>query len=440
MPLNIFGWGVASPAAIDYVKGESMQKLTFTQQVAAASITGDLFNDWAGPVSMAVGAEYRKEEVTGWADPLSIANSFFTGNFKPTFGKYSAKEAFVETVVPLAKGLPLAHTLDLNAAARYTDYSYSGDVTTWKVGLSYEPIDQIRLRAVRSRDIRAPNMSELFTAGATQGQDVVDTSLPSRPNVRHVRVTEGNLALVPEEAETTSYGLVYRPSWFPQFSASADYYSIDIAGAIGTVTSQQTVDRCVAGDALFCGLITRDAGGNITRILGIPVNINAQTLRGVDYELSFTPKIGPGQLRIRALATNVLDNYSINNNVRDDVLGEAGSRSWRWRLNAGYFWPRLSLSGTLRGFNDGVYDASWHSGVEIDNNRIKGTNYFDFAGNYRFMGNGDGAKLTGFFVVENVFDRAPAVVGGPNLANLQTDTLLYDAIGRTMRVGFRYEF
>ena len=145
-------------------------------------------------------------------------------------------------------------------------------------------------------------------------------------------------------------------------------------------------------------------------------------------------------IRVRALATNVLDSYSINNNVKDEVLGEAGSRAWRWRLNAGYFWPRLSVSGTLRGFNDGVYDASWHSGVEIDNNRIKGTNYFDFAANYSFLGNGDRAKLTGFFVVENLFDRAPAVVGGPNLANLQTDTLLYDTIGRTMRVGIRYQF
>jgi outer membrane receptor protein involved in Fe transport len=269
---------------------------------------------------------------------------------------------------------------------------------------------------------------------------VVDTSLPSRPNVRHVRVTQGNLNLVPEKADTTSYGLVYRPSWLSQFSASVDFYSIKIAGAIGTLTSQQTVDRCVAGDAALCALITRDAGGNITQILGVPININQQTVRGVDYELSFNRQVGPGQVRIRALATNVLDNYSINNNVKDEALGEAGSRAWRYRLNAGYFWPRLSLSGTLRGFNDGVYDASWHSGVEIDNNRIRGTSYVDLAGTYRILDGGDRPKLTGFLVVENLFDRAPAVVGGPNLANLQTDTLLYDTIGRTMRVGIRYEY
>lgn len=440
VPLNVFGWDVASPEAIDYVKGESLQEMTFTQNVAAASITGDLFDNWAGPVSVATGAEYREEKVTGWADPLSVANAFFTGNYKPTFGKYDAKELFVETVVPLARDVPLARTLDFNAAARYTDYSYSGDVTTWKVGLSYEPIDQLRLRAVLSRDIRAPNMSELFVAGATQGQDVVDTSLPNRPLVRHTRVTQGNLDLVPEEADTTSFGVVYRPSWLPQLSASVDYYSIDIAGAIGVVTSQQTVDRCVAGETVFCGLIIRDTSGNIAQIMGVPININEQTVRGIDYELSFNQNIGPGQLRIRALATNVLDFYTINNNVKDDALGEVASRKWRWRLNASYFWSQLSLTATIRGFNDGVYDNDWRSGVEIDNNKVKGTNYFDLAGTYRFMDGGDGGILTGFFKVENLFDRDPELFAASTIAPLHTNTQLYDAIGRSIRVGVRYEF
>lgn len=439
VPLNIFGFGVASAEAIAYVKGVSLQEMTFTQNVAAASITGDLFEGWAGPVSIATGFEWREEEVTGWADPLSVANAFFTGNYKPTFGEYDVKEIFVETVVPLLRDVPFAQVLEFNGAVRYTDYSYSGEVTTWKAGLSYEPFDQLRLRAVQSRDIRAPNMADLFVAGATQQQNVIDTSMASLPSVRHTRVTQGNLGLVPESADTTSFGLVYHPSWLPQFSASADYYAIDIDGAINTLTSQQTVDRCVAGEAIFCTLITRDGGGNITQILGVPVNVNKQTVRGVDYELSFTQDIGPGQLRIRAMATNVLDEYTINNNVRDNSLGEEASRDWRWRVNVGYNWSRLSLTGTLRGFSDGVYDNTWRDGIEIDNNTIKGTNYVDLAGSYRIL-ESDGGTLTGFFKVENLFDRDPELVAGATIASLQTNTQLYDAVGRSLRLGFRYEF
>src|SRR5689334_14835381 len=194
---------------------------------------------WAGPVSTAAGAEYRKEEITGSADPVSLVNGFFTGNYKPTVGDYNVKEAFVETVVPLAKDVTAAKLLEFNGAARYTDYSLSGNVTTWKLGLSYSPFSDLRFRAVRSRDIRAPNVGELFQAGQTQRQDVVDTSLPTRPSLSISRVTSGNTALTPEIAKTTSFGVVYSPSWLSQFTGSVDYYSIDISGAISTLGNQE---------------------------------------------------------------------------------------------------------------------------------------------------------------------------------------------------------
>lgn len=209
VPLNIFGIGVADAAAIRYVQGVATQDLRLTQDVAAITVSGDLFDTWAGSVSTALGAEYRKEEITGTADPVSLVNGFFTGNYKPTIGDYDVNEAFFEFVAPLARDITAVKLLDFNGAVRYTDYSLSGDVTTWKLGLSYTPVNDLRLRAVRSRDIRAPNVGELFQAGQTQRNDVVDTTRPNRPSLSISRVTSGNTALTPEIADTVSFGLVY---------------------------------------------------------------------------------------------------------------------------------------------------------------------------------------------------------------------------------------
>jgi len=115
----------------------------------------------AGDVSIATGIEHRREAVSGSNDPLSTTNSYWAGNYHASFGSFNVTEGFIETVVPLAKDLPFAKTLDFNGAVRATDYSTSGYVTTWKLGLTYSPIDGVTFRATRSRDIRAPNLSEL---------------------------------------------------------------------------------------------------------------------------------------------------------------------------------------------------------------------------------------------------------------------------------------
>lgn len=441
-PLNVFGIGVASPEAIAYVKGVATQSLTLKQQVAAASVSGDAFSTWAGPVSIAAGAEYRKEEISGSADPLSLVNGWFTGNYKPTVGEFDVKEAFGEVVVPLAKDLPFAQSLEFNGAVRYTDYSISGTVTTWKAGLSYTPFNDLRFRAVRSRDIRAPNMSELFAAGQTVAQDVIDTSQASRPSIRAVRVMQGNLNLVPERADTTSIGVVYRPSWLSGFSASVDYYSIDINDAIATPTPQESVDRCARGETALCSLVVRNAAGVITQLLQIPVNVARQKATGVDYEASYRQPLGDiGALTARVLATNVLDFYIVNGGVKTDMLGQntGAITKWRWNASLTFDADRYSLTATARGFSAGVYDNTWTSGVEIDNNHLPSATYVDLAGQYRIRDN-DNGKIVAFFTVENLFDKDPAIVSGTSISALQTNPILYDVIGRNYRVGVRFQF
>lgn len=445
IPLNIFGFGVADPAAIRYTQGIATQNLKLTQDVGAASISGDPFSTWAGSVSTVLGAEYRKEEISGTSDPISQANGFFTGNFKPTNGHYDVKEAFFETVVPLARDMPALHLLEFNGAVRYTDYSLSGEVTTWKLGLSYNPINDLRLRAVRSRDIRAANVGELFQAGQTQRQDVVDTTQPSRPSVSISRVTSGNTALTPEIADTTSFGIVYSPSWLPQFSGSIDYYSIDIDDAIATLGNQEIVDRCAAGETQACSLMVRDAAGNITALLAIPINVAQQETEGFDIQATWAQDMGRfGTLTFRALVSHIENLTLINGPVKTESaglnsIGVFNTPDWRWFGSLDYTLSDLSLTASARGFGSGVYDNAWVSGVNIDDNSIPGATYYDLAGAYRFQFAGDN-NIEAYFKIENLLDEDPEVVAAASISGLQTNPALYDVIGRAYRIGFRVSF
>ena len=159
--------------------GDPFREQRFKQTVGGVNLSVTPFATWAGDVSVAVGGEYRKEEVSG-AVPTEFRTGWSVGNFLPTFGSYNVKEAYLETVVPLGLGA------EFNGAVRATDYSTSGYVTTWKAGLTWQPIDDIRLRVVRSRDIRAPNLNELYQSG-TSRTNTGTLSSPARRAARKRR-------------------------------------------------------------------------------------------------------------------------------------------------------------------------------------------------------------------------------------------------------------
>src|SRR5690606_18998930 len=199
------------------------------------------------------------------ASELDQARAYFAGNFTASSGRYDVTEAFVETVVPLLAGKPFAESLDFNGAARWTDYSTSGEVVTWKLGATWSPFEDVRFRVTRSRDIRAPNLGELFNTGRSGTGAVLDPQNNNEPTTIVTRV-RGNPELDPEEADTTGIGVVYRPSWLPGFGASVDYYEIEIDGAIVSLSNQAYVDRCHAGETVLCSFIERDAAGTIRSV------------------------------------------------------------------------------------------------------------------------------------------------------------------------------
>src|SRR3546814_8574883 len=116
--------------------------------------------------------------ISDWSS--DVCSSDLVGNFKGGTGKYNVKEFFGEVLVPLLRDSALGRSLDLNAAVRRTDYSTSGPVTTWKAGLTWDITDDLRLRGTRSRDIRAPNLNDLYAPGRQFVNAYFDRTQPGR--------------------------------------------------------------------------------------------------------------------------------------------------------------------------------------------------------------------------------------------------------------------
>lgn len=463
VPYNLFGINVNSPAAIDYVRGRGEQDFRTertTQDVYAINFSGSPFELWAGPVSIAFGAEHRSEDITGVNDPISVLRDWYYGNFQVFDAKASVTEGFLETVIPLAVDVGFARSLELNAAIRATDYSTSGFVTTWKAGLTWAPVDDIRFRVTRSRDIRAPHLQFLFQPGNSSFPSVVN---PFRNGTTELidAITRGNAALKPERSDYIGVGAVLQPTFLAGFNASVDYWKLDIADAIGSLAIQQILDQCFSGNTTFCEGIVFGPGNTVPLIYNQPFNFVTEIASGIDFEAGYSMPADQlfedwsGTLSLRFLGTNFIKRYTSNGFNVFDTAGEnnaGGPPSWRWRLTAGYAAEAFDLRFIVRGISGGKYNNDWiecQSGCPVstplvrtvDENDVEGRRYLDTAFTYKF-GVGESVDMEAFFNVQNVLDSDPPVVGGApggfSYEQPSTNDGLYDVMGRTFRAGLRF--
>ena len=457
VPFNRMGVGVNDPAALEYFMGRPQREQRFQQDVAALNFSTNVDNPWLDPIGVAFGVEYRKEEISGSVDP-QYQEGWIVGNFLPTFGDYNVKEVYLETLLQLTEGL------EFNGAARGTDYSTSGFVTTWKAGLTWSPVNDLKLRATLSRDIRAPNLEELYQAGRRRTNSLTDPFF-SDTSTRFTETTLGNLELTPEKADALGLGVVYQPSFISGLGLSLDYYDIEIEDAINMVTAQDIVNRCYEGKQEFCEAFTRDPASQLGRDLIItnsPFNFVSERARGLDLEATYKVQMSdvvsswPGDLTLRSLATHYLEMSA--NNGSDPVTDRAGQNTnggppdWSYRFTAAYNVDRLTLQLTGRGLSSGTYDNSYvecTSGCPtsdafnrtINSNHIAGAFYVDtfiaYTTQFRSVRN----QI--FFKVTNVADKDPVFVGlGPgDSSNVEPgiNRALYDYLGRTFRIGFRLD-
>lgn len=467
VPLDIFGEGSGSQAARDYVHGTSVWKAVNKMDLVAANISGEPFSLWAGPVSVAVGAEYRHQSIvqTSNGNPavptdftgirgVTTSNRFASVNVGVGAGSYSVKEIYGEVAVPLAKNSAIGN-LDINGAIRYTDYSTSGSVTTWKVGTSYEPIPDLRFRGTLSQDIRAPSLFELFAGKQQTTSPLTDlhTGTSSNTNV----ISSGNTSLKPEVARTFTAGAVFSPRFLPGFNLSLDYYRIRIKDAIAQpFTYIQMADICERsnGTSELCAQIIRPFGFSDRSAANFPTEIRLQNLNlartkveGIDVEASYRKPAMGGTIGARLVATRLLHYFQQNSSI-SPVVDFAGNADfiqgfyplplpkWRGNLELSYVSDGLGLSVQER------YIGSFNKTDQFAyiNNRVPATFYTDFNISYR-MGDVP-AKPELYITVNNVFNQKGRLFLISPLAglNIPTARSVYDIVGRYFTVGVKTRF
>lgn len=476
-PLNRLGIGVADPAAISYVLGNPYRDEVAEQIVFGANLSLTPFATWAGDVSIAVGAEYREEKIKGFVPAefqptvtpnpgggISTLNTWSVGNYLPSNGSYNVKEAYLEAVVPLGFGL------EFNGAVRATDYSTSGYVTTWKAGATWQPIEDIRLRVTRSRDIRAPNLNELYQAGSSNTDAVSNPwGAGSGPNggnygsgISYSQLSLGNPSLRAERADSWNIGGVFSPRFLPGFNLAVDYFRIDLNDAIDTLTAQNIVDRCFDGRAEYCAAITQDPN-NSARILirNQPFNFASRLARGVDIDASYRVPLSnifanaEGSLTLRGLATRYIENIvdtGIPGVVPLDSVGSNGGQyttpTWIFRGSLSYDTPDFSITTVARGVSAGKYLANaieCTTGCPVttttstyqtyDDINVSGTFYVDLNLTKKIEIGGKGVGEV-FFNVTNLFNRWPLLLPETGLAANSTYS---DLLGRRFRIGVRFK-
>jgi iron complex outermembrane receptor protein len=436
VPINLFGEGSPSLSALDYILGTGSRRTENTLDVGGVSLRGEPFVLPAGKVSIAVGGEARRESSTTTVDPLSAAGAFSLLNLAPLTGSFTVKEGFAEILAPLVKDAPLLHNLNLNAAARISDYSTSGSIWSWKVGLTDELFHGVKLRGVRSRDIRSANVDELFSAANLATTNVYD---PVRNSTYLVNaLTGGNPALKPEKADTWSGGVVLEPDFARGLSLSLDYYSIKVAGAIAATSAQDIVTKCADGLASACGQITRDASGIITEVRSTNQNFNVIKTSGVDAELNYRVPVtiakgSPGTLRFRGLVTYVQHLIYDDGTLRYDAVGDLGATiafglpRWRAVADFGYDLGGISADVRARYVGGGDYDKR----EDIQNNKIASRTYIDLSLQDEIATGRGHQSIKVYGSIANLFNRAPPIA--PNSA-------FYDVIGRYFTIGAKVSF
>jgi len=450
VPYNLFGNQSVSQATKDYVTGTAVSNQKIKQHVFSIGMTGVVTELWAGPLTAAFGLDYRRDSGSGDADERSINDEFFVGNFKPFSGKVNVKEAYIEIGLPLLDDVEFG-TFDFNTAVRRTDYSNSGVVTTWKGGVVYSPVDELRFRVTRSSDIRAPNINDLFSGGRVRASAVNDP-FRSGESTQYLENSGGNPELKPEKADTLTVGGSYSPSWLDGFSMSIDYFDIDIEDAIADLSSQNILDNCYEGQTSYCAYIDRNDAGSITKILKLPFNFQAERMTGIDMEFAYAMDIGPGEFQVRAFATRVtnlslgapgsLSFVSRQGEVGNNAgAANSGTPDWRGTGNITYTTDMgTSFGAKIRFIGEAVVESDFSESY-LDGNNISAQTYVDLSFSQTF--DVSTGKLKVYSVIDNLFDRDPPIVpslAGTSPLDLPTNGTLYDTIGRTIRIGARVEF
>lgn len=496
VPISVFGRQAPSPEALAFISNQTPYQTESTQDLLDLNLTGDLFDMPAGPLQFAAGFEYRKETIKFRSNELS--KSTYTGQgrsfWEPAGAQVNALwsgvvddapdadfkvyDYYAEFRLPVLADMAAAQALDLEAAVRYSDYDSTDSTTTWQMAANWAPVESFRIRATRSRNVRAPNLFELYSVQSTVLSNLTDpcdddaiAGGPNRPaNCAALGIPEGwddpragvakNILLGgnPElESETsdswTLGGVLDLGVSDGQLRVAVDYWNIDLDDAISETDATTIVNNCVDAPTIdndFCPLVTRDGSDfSLLTIKSTKINLQNLLAEGIDFELSYyhgAPSLigaSEGGLSIGLNGTYLLANEETaiqdDPNTLDLRDGELGYPEWRLNLRTDYTTGPLSLTWSLRYIDSTVVDSTppdappgFSSFYPAGFNHFGSAMYNDFSARYWF---GESFELSAG--INNAFDEEPPIAGKFYTAAAAGG---FDQIGRYYWLGLKYRY
>lgn len=458
VPLNLFGPLTAAQA--DFIRYDAVDRQSTEQINAAFNVSRELFQLPGGPLGFATGYEYRKESAVDLPDPFgaSLSNVLPLVNGVQqapttsvtrsiTRGSYDVHEVYAEINAPLLKDLPLIHSLDVDAAIRYSKYDTVGGKATTKFGVAYRPVEDLLIRGTYSQGFRAPSILELFQSSRDinfQGVDPCNgggagligcVGVPTTYNQANFNnglirgITSGNRNLSPETADTYSLGAAFTPSFLSGLSLTVDWFEIKVKDAIGANSASNILNSC-ANTGVFCGLIQRGSLGEVTRLTQAVVNLSRIEVSGVDATARYIVNTGIGRFEA-AVDVSYLDKFRTfipqpNGSI---VIDDRAGKSNQPRST----FPHWKGQGSLR-YSSDEFDAGWKvryigGSDDIPNNAVNGGRinrvfYHDAQIGYTVPD----TEFNFALGVDNIFDRQPPASAANNPINF--DIYTYDVRGR----------
>jgi len=410
VPYNIFRDGGVTDAALKYLDITGTSRGTITERIIEGTVTGDL-GDYGikspmaeDGVGVAFGFHQRRDHLQYLPDAAEEGGdlSGAGGASVRVNNSLRVAEAYAEGRVPLVQDKPFFDDLTAELGFRYSDYSTGIQAKTWKIGLQWAPTPDIRFRGSYNKAIRAPSIIELYSpqtvtntsqvaddpcavraansppaatlqqcllTGLTAAQYLNITNCPSG---QCATLQGGNPALSPETAKTFTVGFTTTPRFIRGFTASVDYYRINLKDVIGSIPLGVIVQRCLqTGNPDFCSQIVRGPSGILFGttvagagyINGANVNIGAKKFSGIDFQAAYAlPLEDWGVDSIGGISVNFTATYLMKTSTTPlpgdptyECVGLYGTQcetlNPRWRQSLRVNWTTpwdLTLSATWR--------------------------------------------------------------------------------------------
>jgi len=499
VPLNLFGGiGSLTDEMFNFLDADSSTRTDTSLSVINLTFTGDLGSIQSPlakeAIGVAIGSEYREYTASSAGDYLGSqpGELLGAGGADPAVsGRYNAMEGYLEMIAPVLSDMFLAESLTLEAGIRFSDYSTTGNATTWKAGATWEPIGGVKFRGMFQSATRSPNIEELFfpvqtvldnfatdpcagSAPATnpalaaicraQGAPASVIGSIEDPAAGQVNITTGgNENLDTEEADTFTVGVVIQPSMLQNLSVTIDYFKIEVDGAITSPEVGDVIDGCF--DPAFnptlafntaCSNIFRNAGdgslnGSPADTKGVILqlsNLGKIETSGIDFGVAYLFDFAD----LGRLSWNLNSTYTFENKFQATPVSANRDCVGYYSTNCGNIQPALTINQRLT-WSWQKFDFSlrhrYIDGVEIEPafkgeflpkfESIDSYNYFDFT-----VRAGLSDNVTLFATVENLTNEEPPVVGadvGPTSWNSgNTYPTVYDALGTTYSMGMSLKF